>query len=105
MTTGYVTRIDKELNIHLREVGANYFDADIIVSPIHCHFPPYGSKEWKTLMKYFNENYLERKAVFYYDLGSFGNVHYGDLKIYCEHGVDNLDQGLLHDIIGSTVTQ
>lgn len=105
MTIGYVTRIDKELNLHLREVKANYYDCDIIVSPIHCHFPPYGSKEWKAVRRYFNEKFLGKKAIFYCDLGSAGGVRYGDLKIYCEHGVDNLDQGLIHDIIGSTVTQ
>lgn len=105
MIMGTVTRVDKELNVHLREHGARYFDNDIIVSPIGCHFPPYGSREWKILFKYFSTNYLGREGLFYCDIGSFSNVHYGELKIYCEHGVDNLSQGLLHDIIGSTVTQ
>lgn len=103
MIMGTVTCVDKELNIHLREHGAHHFGNDIIVSPIHCHFPPYGSKEWVILFKYFNAKYREREAIFYCDIGSLGNVQYGDLKIYCEHGVDNLDQGLIHDIIGSTV--
>lgn len=103
MIMGIVTRVDKELNIHLREHGARHFDKDIIVSPISCHFPPYGSKEWKVLFKYFNEKYLGREVIFYCDVGSLSNVHYGELKIYCKHGVENLDQGLLQDIIGSTV--
>lgn len=103
MIIGTVTRVDKELNVHLRERGANHFANDIVVSPINCHFPPYGSKEWFKVFNYFNDNYLGVEVIFYGGIGSFENVLYGDLKISSEHGVDNIDQCLVLDIIGSTV--